>query len=123
AISAAVYAVAETLNLSAIVCYTASGATAARVSRERPQNRILTLTPNPSTARNLSLTWGISCIITNNADREEVLVSYACKKAFEQDLVKVGDHIAISAGIPFGRPGTTNMLRIALIGENGTCAD
>ncbi len=123
AISAAVYAVAETLNLSAIACYTSSGATAARVSRERPQNQIITLTPQSSTARNLSLTWGIYCVITHNAEREDEMIEYACKTAYEHELVQFGDHIVITAGIPFGRPGTTNMLRIAAIGKNGKCAD
>lgn len=123
AISAAVYAVAETLNLAAIVCYTESGATAARVSRERPKNRILTLTPSLSTARNLALTWGVYSVTVETFDSEDDMIGHACETAYKHDLVKFGDHVVITAGIPYGRPGTTNMLRIAAIGKNGKCAD
>lgn len=123
AISAAVYAVAQTLNLASIVCYTESGTTAIRVSRERPKNRILTLTPNIATARNLTLTWGIYSVTVDTFDNENEMISHACETAFKHDLVKFGDHVVITAGIPYGRPGTTNMLRIAAIGKNGKCAD
>lgn len=123
AISAAVYAVAQTLNLAAIVCYTESGTTAIRVSRERPKNRILTLTPSKGTARNLTLTWGIYSVTVDSFDNENTMISHACETAFKHDLVKFGDHVVITAGIPYGRPGTTNMLRIAAIGKNGKCAD
>ena len=66
AISAAARTVAETLNLAAIVCYTASGATGLRVARERPQLPIIALTPIPATGRKLALVWGLHCVLTDD---------------------------------------------------------
>jgi hypothetical protein len=66
AISAAARTVAETLNLAAIACYTASGATALRAARERPHQPIVALTPIPATGRKLALVWGQHCVLTDD---------------------------------------------------------
>ena len=115
AISLAVRRIAETLNVSAIVCYTSSGATGIRTSRERPQTPILALSPIVETARRLSVAWGLHCVVTQDASGLEDMVARASRATRAQGFGELEDHIIISAGVPFGTPGATNMLRIARI--------
>jgi pyruvate kinase len=113
AISAAARQVAETLKLQAIVCYTGSGSTGLRMARERPEVPIIALTPNPATGRRLAVVWGLHCVLTEDAHDLDDMVSRACRIAHEQDFAEPGQRIIITAGLPFGTPGATNMLRIA----------
>ncbi len=119
AISAATRQIAETLNLAAICCYTASGNTAIRASRERPNTPILALSPVLSTARRLSLVWGLHCVFGEEPDNLDDMVSHACLMAEREGLAKPGDRVIITAGVPLGTPGATNMLRIAYVPTGG----
>ncbi len=119
AIAAAAHAIADTVKLSAIVCYTATGSTALRVTRERPGLPIIGLTPVEATARRLSLVWGIESVLTGDPATLTDMVSKACRIAFDEGFVKPGDGIMIIAGVPLGSPGATNMVRIAFVDENG----
>jgi pyruvate kinase len=119
AISLAAHQIAETLKLSAIVCYTSSGNTGLRTARERPQVPILALSPVIQTARRLSVVWGMHCVVTSDATDLDDMVNRACRIVASEDLAKPGDRIIISAGVPLGTPGATNMLRIAYISEDG----
>jgi pyruvate kinase len=119
AIAAAAHAIADTVKLSAIVCYTATGSTALRVTRERPALPIIGLTPVEATARRLSLAWGIESVLTGDPTTLSDMVSKACRIAFDEGFVKPGDGIMIIAGVPLGSPGATNMIRIAFIDETG----
>ena len=119
AISAATRQVAETLDLAAIVCYTSSGSTGVRAARERPSKPIIALSPNLRTARRLSVVWGIHCIRTEDAVSLEDMVDRACLIAYQEGFARPGDRIAITAGIPLGTPGATNMLRIAFVRQDG----
>lgn len=119
AISAAARSIAETLKVPTIVCYTGSGSTGARLARERPSMPILALTPIVATARRLTLTWGIHALIVPNAKSLDDMMSQAGELAFREDFAKPGERILITAGVPIGAPGTTNMLRIATIGPGG----
>jgi pyruvate kinase len=121
AISAAARGVAETLKLAAIVCYTSSGSTGLRAARERPDVPIIALTPNPQTGRRLALVWGLHCVLTEDADDLDDMVLKACRIAAEENFAEPGQRIIITAGVPLRTPGTTNMLRIAYVGE-GTSA-
>ncbi len=113
AITAAARQVAETLNAAAIVTYTTSGSTALRAARERPRVPILVLTPEISTARRLSLGWGLHCVLGEDAKGFADMVERACRHAAEQEFARPNDHIVVTAGVPFGTPGKTNVLRIA----------
>jgi pyruvate kinase len=113
AISAAARQVAETLKLQAIVCYTASGSTGLRVSRERPDVPIIALTPIEATGRRLALVWGLHCVLTEDAHDLDDMVSRACGIAHREGFAEPGQRIIITAGVPLGTPGATNMLRIA----------
>ncbi len=119
AISAAARQIAETLNLAAICCYTASGTTAMRAARERPATAIIALSPVRDTARRLSIVWGLHCIYGAEPDNLDGMINHACFVAHEEGLAKPGDRIIITAGVPFGTPGATNMLRIAYLGPGG----
>ncbi|MBA4789186.1 MAG: pyruvate kinase [Rhizobiales bacterium] len=115
AIAAAARQIAETLDLGAVVCWTASGATALRVARERPRPLTIALTPNPATARRLCLVWGVHCVVTEDAHDVNDMVDRAARNAFQDGFAKAGQRIIVVAGVPFGTPGATNMLRIAFV--------
>ena len=119
AISLAARQIAETLNLSAIVCYTASGTTGLRASRERPSMPILALSPVLRTARRLAIAWGLHCVVTEDATSLDDMVDRACRIAAEEECAKPGDRVIITAGVPLRTPGATNMLRIAFVGSDG----
>ena len=115
AISAATRQVAETLDLAAIVTYTASGSTGIRAARERPSKPIIALSPNLRTIRRLSVVWGIHCVQTEDAVSLEDMVDRACVIAYQEGFARPGDRIAITAGVPTGAEGSTNLLRISLV--------
>ncbi len=117
AISAAARTVAETLNLAAIVCYTGSGSTGLRAARERPRQPIIALTPIAATGRRLAVVWGLHCVLTSDAEDLDEMVEKACGIAYRENIAKPGQRIIISAGVPLGTPGATNMLRVAFVGE------
>jgi pyruvate kinase len=119
AISLAARQIAETLKLNAIACYTASGTTGLRASRERPAVPILALSPIVKTARRLSLVWGLHCVVTEDATDLDDMVNRACRIVVSEGFGGPGDRIIITAGVPLGTPGSTNMLRIAYIGSDG----
>ena len=119
AISLAARQIAETLKLAAIVTYTSSGTTGLRAARERPQLPIIALSPVVETARRLSLVWGTHCVVTGDASDLDDMVDRACRIVFEEKFGTGGDRIIITAGVPLGTPGATNMLRIAYIAADG----
>ena len=117
AIAAAARQVAETLDLAAIVCWTFSGATALRVSRERPKPPIVAISPMLAAGRKLSLVWGVHCVIAEDAHDQDDMVERACQTAFRDRFAKAGQRVIIVAGVPLGTPGATNMIRIAFVGD------
>ena len=119
AIAAAARAVGQTVDLAAIVCYTATGSTALRVARERPGLPVIGLTPIPETARRMACVWGIQAILTSDPQNLNDMVAKACRIAFEEGFAKAGDGILITAGVPLGSPGATNMIRIAFLDDKG----
>jgi pyruvate kinase len=117
AIADAARQIAETLDLSAIVCWTSSGSTALRVARERPKSPIVALSPSDATGRRLSLVWGVHCVVTEDAHDQDDMVERACRIAFKEGFAKAGQRVIIVAGVPLGTPGATNMLRITFVGS------
>jgi pyruvate kinase len=115
AISAAAHQVARTVGAAAIVSYTTSGATALRAARERPDVPILVLTSNLQTARRLALLWGAHCVHTSDVSNFNDMVRKASGIARDEGLAKDGESVVITAGVPFGTPGATNILRIAWV--------
>jgi pyruvate kinase len=119
AIAAAAYAIANTVKVSAILCYTATGSTALRVARERPGLPVIGLTPIEQTAQRLSLVWGIHTVLTGDPEDLAHMVRKASQIAFEEGFVKPGEGLVITCGVPLGSPGATNMIRLAFIDEHG----
>jgi len=115
AICAALDVIAELLPVAAIVTYTTSGSTSLRAARERPQPPILSMTPSLATARRMALVWGVHSIHTDDATDVAAMVERACRRARDEGFAHPGDTILISAGMPFGTPGATNLLRIAQV--------
>ncbi len=115
AISQSVRGIAETLNAKAVLGYTKTGSTAQRISRERPPCKVVGLTPDIRTARRLALSWGLVPIVLKDPlDFNDMLHSIQ-NVAKEKAGLQSGDVVMISAGVPFGRPGTTNTLNISKI--------
>lgn len=117
AISAAATQVASTIGAASVVTYTTSGSTALRAARERGKTPVLVLTPKLKTARTLALVWGLHCVHTSDAKNFAEMVDKACKISFAEGFTRPGDRVVIMAGVPFGTPGSTNILRIAWVGE------
>lgn len=117
AITAAAHQIAENINVAAIVTYTASGATAIRASRERPNVPILALSPVLKTARRLAIAWGLHCVVVEEATDLDGMVDQACRIAWREGYAKSGQRIIVICGVPLGTPGATNMLRVAMVGR------
>src|SRR5882672_3810075 len=115
AISAAACQVAETIGAAAIVSFTSSGATALRAARERPAAPILAVTPHLGTARRLALLWGAHCVHLADIKNFNDMVQKAVRVASREEIAASGQRVVITAGVPFGTPGSTNILRIAWI--------
>ena len=115
AITLAAGQVAHTMEASCIVTYTTSGATALRASRERPDRPILGLITRMPTARKLALAWGVHAVFADDASDLDEMVDKARALAKEEGFAKAGSCIVITAGLPFGTPGATNLLRIAWV--------
>jgi pyruvate kinase len=123
AISAAARQIADTLDLSAIICWTFSGSTALRVARERPQVPIVAISPNVPAGRKLSVAWGVHCVVADDARDQDDMVERACRLAFRDGFAKAGRRVIIVAGLPLGTPGATNMIRIAFVGTETSDGD
>ncbi|MFV0333677.1 MAG: pyruvate kinase [Tropicimonas sp.] len=113
-IVAAAREVAENTGVKAICCFTHSGTTALKTSRERPRVPILALTPFTSTARRLCLSWGVNCFMTHgDVSRFKMAVVSAARAARSGGFAQNGENIVVVAGVPFNIPGSTNILRVA----------
>jgi pyruvate kinase len=117
ALTAAACSVAHDMGLACIVCYTSTGATALRAARQRPRTPILVLTPKTETARRLAVVWGLHCVHTKDPKTTAEMVERSGRIAQDLKFGTASDKMIIAAGLPFGTPGATNMLRIACLGE------
>ena len=117
AITAAAAQVARTIRAASIVTFTTSGSTSLRAARERPTVPILCLTESEQTARRLAMVWGVHCVIAEDVKDFADMVSKSCAIALREEFATDGQRLVITAGVPFGTPGATNVLRIAWIGN------
>lgn len=117
AIVSAAREIAETTDIKAICCFSESGTTALLTARERPAVPILAMTSRIGTARRLALSWGTHCVITGEVDRFKSAVLNAARAARDAGFAEAEDKIVVTAGIPFNRPGSTNILRVAPCSE------
>ncbi len=115
ALSEAAKNIAQTVTAAAIICFTTSGSTARRIARERPSVPLLVLTPRMDTARRLGLLWGAHAVHTRDVDSFEEMVAKAKRMALRHKIAKAGDRVIVMAGVPFGTPGSTNVLHVVRI--------
>jgi pyruvate kinase len=115
AVATAAADLASSISAKAIVAYTSSGTTAARVARKRPSLPILAITPNTEVSRRLCLLWGAHSVLSEDVKRYEEMVERATTFAAEEEFARSGDLLVVVAGIPFAQAGTTNNLRVASV--------
>ncbi len=118
ALSAAAGEIARTIGAAAIVCFTTSGSTARRVSRERISVPLLAMTPKLATARRLGLVWGVHAVHTRDVSEFEEMVSKSKRMALRTGVATGSDRLIVMAGVPFGTPGSTNVLHITRLTGN-----
>ncbi|PAU63235.1 pyruvate kinase [Pseudomonas sp. PIC25] len=112
AISCAIRRISGILPVAVLVNYTESGSSSLRASRERPSAPILSLTPYLRTARRLTVAWGVYSVVNPRLNEMDEVCRNALELAKSEHMAQPGDTVVITAGVPFGQPGTTNNLRI-----------
>lgn len=115
AIGWAARSVASLLDVAVMVAYTSSGTSALSMARERPRASILGVTPHASTARRLSLVWGVRPVISDDVPTVDSMTDVAVDASIRILKAQPGQTIVIAAGLPFATPGSTNLLRIAQV--------
>ncbi|MBA3896761.1 MAG: pyruvate kinase, partial [Sphingomonadaceae bacterium] len=112
ALAGAAREIAVTVGARTIICFTMSGSTARRIARERPSVPLLVLTPRHETARRLGLLWGVHAVHTRDVGSFEEMVAKAKRMALRHGIATGGERVIMMAGVPFGTPGSTNVLHV-----------
>ncbi|HVI90448.1 MAG TPA: pyruvate kinase [Dongiaceae bacterium] len=118
AVAAAAADLAEALHAPAIVGFTSSGTTPARIARKRPPTQILAITPDVNVSRRLCLLWGAHSVLSEDIHSYEDMVEKATSISLHEEFAKPNDVIVVVAGIPFAQAGTTNNLRVVHIDKS-----
>jgi pyruvate kinase len=116
AVAAAAADLARVTEATAIVAFTSSGTTAARIARRRPEVPILAVTPDKTVSRQLCLLWGAHSVRSDNVSSFDGINALAESHALAEEFAKPGDLIVVVSGFPFGKAGTTNNLRVLQLG-------
>ncbi|MFA6948666.1 MAG: pyruvate kinase, partial [Eubacteriales bacterium] len=117
AISHATCTTAHDLKAAAIITVTKSGQTARLISRFRPETPIIGCSPEAKTCRHMSMSWGVTPLLIDEMTNTDALLEHAVDVAYKHNYVEYGDLVVITAGLPLGVPGTTNMLKVQLVGN------
>ena len=115
ALSHACMTIADTVPIAAITVFTGSGSTARRVARERPSVPVLVLTPSMHTARRVALLWGAHAVITKDIGSFEDMIAKGKRMVLRHGFGQAGSKIIALAGVPFGTPGSTNLLHVVTL--------
>ncbi len=115
ALAHACMTIADTVPISAITVFTASGSTARRVARERPATPVLVLTPSIRTARRMALLWGAHAVATKDIGSFEEMIGKGKRMALRHGFGVAGSKLIVLAGVPFGTPGATNLLHVVTV--------
>ena len=115
ALAHACMTIADTVPISAITVFTASGSTARRVARERPGTPMLVLTPSVRTARKVALLWGAHAVVTKDIGSFEEMIGKGKRMALRHGFSAAGSRLIVLAGVPFGTPGATNLLHVVSV--------
>ena len=117
AISHATCAAAHDLSAACIITVTTSGGTAKKISKYRPAVPIIGCSPNAKSVRQLSLSWGVQSFLIDVKNNTDELFAHAIETAVNNNFAQDGDLLVITAGVPLGMSGTTNMLRVHVVGD------
>ena len=112
AVSSAACQIAATLDAKVMCCFSSSGATALRVARNRIPTTVLAVSPSIKSCHQLALSWGVQPVLSEDATNSDEMVSIAKNIIVEHKEAKAGDQFVITAGVPFGQSGTTNLIRV-----------
>ena len=115
-ISYATCTTASSLGCAAIIPVSKTGRTARMISRFRPEVPIVCCTNSVKSQRRLSLVWGVYPLVTDEADSTDALFSGALEAALQSGLIQHGDMVVLTAGLPLGVSGTTNLLKVEVVG-------
>ena len=115
ALSHACMTIADTVPIAAITVFTGSGSTARRVARERPSVPMMVLTPSITTARRVSLLWGAHSVTTKDIGSFEEMIAKGKRMALRHGFGQAGAKLIALAGVPFGTPGSTNLLHVVTL--------
>jgi pyruvate kinase len=115
ALAHACMTIADTVPISAVTVFTGSGSTARRVVRERPSVPVMVLTPSIATARRVGLLWGAHAVATKDIGSFEEMIAKGKRMALRHGLGEAGAKLIALAGVPFGTPGSTNLLHIVTL--------
>lgn len=118
ALAHACMTVADTVAIEAITVFTGSGSTARRVARERPSVPMLVLTPSTRTARRVALLWGAHAVATKDIGSFEEMIAKGKRMALRHGFGRAGSKLIALAGVPFGTPGSTNLLHVVTLTGN-----
>lgn len=117
AVSSAACQVASILNAQVVCCFSSSGATALRVARNRMVTPVIAISPQQKSCRQLTLSWGVHPVLNDRAKSTDSMVQVANQVISETAMAKPGDTYVITAGVPFGQSGTTNLIRVETLTE------
>ena len=117
AISHATYTIARDLCAAAIITSTKSGYTARMVAKFRPQAPIIAVTPKEKVLKTLQIVWGVYPIKINEVISTDEMFREAISGALSSGIIKKGDLVVITAGVPVNVTGTTNLIRVHIVGE------
>ncbi|WP_432201288.1 pyruvate kinase [Erythrobacter sp. W53] len=107
--------IADTVSISAITVFTGSGSTARRVVRERPSVPVMVLTPSLDTARRVALLWGTHAVATKDIGSFEEMIAKGKRMSLRHGFGQAGSKLIALAGVPFGTPGSTNLLHVVTL--------
>lgn len=117
AISYASYTIAEDLDAAAILTPTQTGLTPRMISKYRPKALVIAATPFPGVARQLGLQWGVQPLVVPESTGTDELLSTSVNTAFTKGFVNSGEVVVVTAGVPVGRAGTTNLIKVQVVGK------
>ena len=112
AVSFAACHIATTLAAEVMCCFSSSGATALRVARNRIHTDVIAISPSFKSCNQLTVSWGINPVLNNDATSTDEMVEIANHVIKQQNMAQSGDQFVITAGVPFGHSGTTNLIRV-----------
>jgi len=111
-VSSAACNIASNINAKVMVCFSSSGATALRVARNRIQTNVIAISPNIRSCQQLAMSWGILPVLSPDANSTNDMVSISEKIIHKCNAAEIDDRYVITAGVPFGMSGTTNVIRV-----------